>query len=127
MVRFTEAARDCRVLTKAAVRDAGATEFRALGHADDGSLANADCRFPPRSAAGAAIARDTSVGQGAACAPTGADPRSVEAEAAAPARGATSANVARDEANDAEPPGVDPPFSPRAPGVPRESSIAIGS
>jgi len=119
IARFTEPAADCRFSTKVAVPAAGATEFCALSSADEARRANADCHFPsPRPYAHAMALTIMADDEAAPCAPTGADARSVEAEAAAPAPGATLANVARDEANDAEPPGVDPPFSPRAPGVP---------
>lgn len=119
IARFTEPAADCRFSTKVAVPAAGATEFCALSSADEARRANADCHFPSPRPYAHAMATDD---DGAPCAPTGADARSVRAEAAAPAPGAASANVARDGANDADPPRVDPPFSPRAPSVPTSVS-----
>lgn len=122
MARFTEAPANCRVLTKAAVREAGGSGLRALARADDGQLANADCRFPPARGERAPLATTGAADDGAPSAPTGANKRSMRGEAAAARPGAPSPNVARDGANGADPPGLDSPFSARAPGVPTSVS-----
>jgi hypothetical protein len=114
---FTEPAA-CRFLGKAAVPVAGATEFCALARADGAQRANEDCRFPPPGERRAPVALPAGADDGAPTALTGANERSMAPEAAAARPGATWAHVARDGANDAAPPGVDPPFSPRAPAAP---------
>lgn len=123
---FTEAAGDCRVLMKAAVREAVATESRALARSDDASAANPDCRFPhlaseeaaPQIAASAG-APPSAARRGAPCAPTGATSGPSGTRAATASPGATLANVVRDGANGVlPPPGVDRRLFRYAPGVP---------
>jgi len=128
IARFTEPAADCRFSTKVAVPFVGATEFCALDRVDEARRANADCHFPPQalvdgralglSEPGQTIHKLPTAARHAPCAPTGANEASMGAEAATRAPGATWANVVRDVANDADPPGVDPPFFPRSPAVP---------
>src|SRR5687767_4061286 len=92
IARFTEPAADRRFSRKVAVPDAGATEFCALGRVDETRVANADCHFPSPSREPRGDRRGATADGGAHVAPTGADGRSVGAEAAAPAPGATWAN-----------------------------------
>lgn len=132
---FTEAAGDCRVLMKAAVREAVATESRALGRSDDASVANSDCRFPEHDDDGPApqlTARaeaPTAAAQGGApCSPTGAPAIGFTPDVAAPEDGGTSANVARRVANGAaQGGGVDRRLFRHAPGVPTSVSHHGGS
>jgi hypothetical protein len=117
----TDAARDRRFTTKAAIGTPGASEFRALAGADTAPSANADCRFPRPGANAGVPPRDT----GAVGAPGSENGHGQPAEAA----GATSANVAREGASRAAaaaPPGGDSPFSPRAPAVPRGAVADAG-
>jgi phage FluMu gp28-like protein len=144
MPRSIEVAANCRFSTNAAVREARATEFRVLGHAEEAPRANSDCRFPPEDAVTAATPDAVVLSKGVPAPSEGAAPPAgvwlpprtgVDAAAALPEcalvdPGATSANVARDAANEAgEGGGVDRPFSgiePAVPtGVPRGTSVQL--
>jgi hypothetical protein len=110
MARSTDWAGDCRLSTKAAVREALATEIRGLRPPDSASVANPDCRFAPPAFL---------IGAGAPWAPRGARAMAAEPEANLALPCATSGHVARGVANDeAEGGGVDPRLFRRAPGVP---------
>jgi len=110
IARSTDHAADRRFSTKVAVPDAGATESCPLGRVDETRVANADCHFPSPRGQARDVDLAAAADDGAPGAPTGADERSVGAATAAPAPGATWANVARDGANENDPPGSIPRF-----------------
>lgn len=120
MAPFTEAAADCRFLLKAAVRDTGRSEVRALGVADSAPLAKPDCRFPFADGPAAPLPASTDAAPVAAATlgPTGGGGLAVGPDLDPPPDGATSGHVARDVTNRDQGGGVDRPFSARAPGVP---------